>query len=169
MSTLIATVSMASALFVGGLGSCTAQQQDRSTAVIQLRLAQENPAPGFVYMAAVTQDGGFYVAEQSIVTDEDIEEARAFRRGGGLVIDVRLSPDGAARLSEVTSGHIGGRLAVVLASRLISAPVIFSTVGTTSHRHLTLGALDLPPDLSDEIAAAVSDKWPTPGGRSEGS
>lgn len=160
MPGLIPVVSaVVTALLLAGCQPDVAHEPDSLAPVIQLRLARETPAPGFVYMDAPPPDTGIYVDERVVVSDEQIAYVRVERRGNDVLLDVRLTPDGAARLAAVTSENIGGRLATLLDSRVVSAGVIMNPIGSPD-RSIGMGGLDLPQGVADEIAAAVVARWP---------
>jgi len=108
---LIPVVSaVVTALLLAGCQPDVAHEPDSLAPVIQLRLARETPAPGFVYMDAPPPDTGIYVDERVVVSDEQIAYVRVERRGNDVLLDVRLTPDGAARLAAVTSTRFAGGL-----------------------------------------------------------
>jgi hypothetical protein len=132
--------------------------------LIQLRLVRESPAPGFEYMKAVLSSSSAYVQERSLVSDEDIQLARATRRADGLVIDIRMTHEAASRLREAIREYVGGRIGVLLAGRLVGTPQIVGAPprgeGTTvtSQDVLQVG-VDLPQEDADQIVAAVAARW----------
>lgn len=133
-------------------------QSDPNGPVIQIRLAQKTPAPGFSAMKELATDSVFYVAGRDIVSDSDIEYARAERRPGGLVIDVRFTPAGTNRLAEVGRDHRGGRIAILVDSRLVKTVVIADPRALSSGR-AQIG-LKLPEKDVEEIAESIAARWP---------
>jgi hypothetical protein len=130
----------------------------RAEPIIELRLAQEAPAPGFVRMEFLGRKGGVYVAERGIVSDDGIEQIHVQRGAGGLLLDVHFSPEGAARLVEATKGGVGQHLAVLAKSRLAGASPIVAPL-TVAGRRVTIG-LTLPSSAAEEIAASIAARWP---------
>lgn len=165
-SKLMLSLSAVAALLVlGPSGTAFAQERgiqvDPNGPLIQLRLAREAPAPGFRAMQFLASDSVIYVEERDIISDKDIEYAHAVRRPGGLVIiDLRLTREGASRLLEATKAHLRGRMAILVGSRLVTAPVIAGPVGATATRSLLVGLRDLSSEDAGEVMAAVEVRWP---------
>jgi preprotein translocase subunit SecD len=126
--------------------------------IIQLRLAQNEPAPGFVRMELLSGEGAVYVAERSILSDDDIEQVGVHRDGGRMLLDVHYSPAAGARLREATTEGVGRfRIAVLIQSRLINAPPIASPIGGLGR--VTIGG-ELPPQFAEAVAAKIAARWP---------
>jgi hypothetical protein len=135
-------------------GGQVAQQQP----IIELRLAREAPAPGFVRMEFLGRQGGVYVAERSIVSDDGIEKVGIHPRADQLLLDVHFAPAAAARLSEATREGVGRlQIAVLIESRLAAAAPIASPVGALGR--VTIG-LELPPRSIEAVAARIAARWP---------
>jgi preprotein translocase subunit SecD len=104
-------------------------------------------------------DTSFYVADPIIISDEDIQEARATRTDDGLVITVRLTKAAISRLANVTDEHLGERLGVFLDGDLASTPVIAQPLKGSPDRRFVMG-FRLSLADADRIAAVVSARWP---------
>lgn len=128
--------------------------------IIELRLARDAPAPGFVrassdYASPDVPDP-VYVAEAAIVSDADMEYIDAdIVPGRGLGLWLHLTPEGEARLRRITGANIGARMAVLLGSELVITPVIASALGGGT-MHLT----HLPADFAGRMAARIAERWP---------
>ena len=128
--------------------------------IIELRLARDTPAPGFIRaspaFASPEDPEVVYMAETAIVSDADMEHIDAdVVPGRGLGLWLQLTPEGAARLSRLTRENIGERLAVLLDSELMITPVIASEVGGGT-MHLT----HLPAEFAERMAARIAERWP---------
>ncbi|MDQ3996883.1 MAG: hypothetical protein M3303_07665 [Gemmatimonadota bacterium] len=134
-------------------GAPVAQQKP----IIQLRLAQETPGPGFVRMEFLGRKGGVYVAERSIVSDDGIEQVHVQPAADGLLLDVHFSPEGAARLVEATKAGVGLQLAVLAKSRLVAAAPIVEPL--TIGRRVNIGVY-APAESAQAIAASIAARWP---------
>jgi preprotein translocase subunit SecD len=124
--------------------------------ILQLRLAQETPRPGFVRMEFLGRTGGVYVAERSVVSDDGIEHIDVEPTADGLLLDVQFSPEGAARLAEATRAAVGLHLAVLATSRLVGAARI---VGPLSGERRVTMEFHAPPELAQAIAASIAARW----------
>lgn len=69
---------------------------------------------------------------------------------------LQLTQEGSSRMSEATSGHVGDRIAVMVDSRLVAAPLILQRVETTEFTLVLL----LPKDVAQEVAATLATRWP---------
>lgn len=134
------------------LGACTSDEP-----TIDWRIASTSPTAGWKPMTLAAGDSTFYVSDSSIISDADIAELTSSKTDNGLLLAIQLTPEGASRLEQATSSHINDRLAVIVASRFVNAPVIASPVG--SGGQLTV-ALPLSGEASKEVAAALGARWP---------
>lgn len=134
-----------------GLAACSHEP------TIGFRLASTSPATGRQPMKLAAGDTTFYVSDSSVLSDEDIVSVRRLPSPDKLLLDVQLTPEGSARLKNATSSHIGERLALVIDSRLLSAPLIKTAVGGEK---LMVGAVNLPKELVTEAASTVEARWP---------
>jgi hypothetical protein len=160
-STLFMT-GVAALIAPAAAGDAVAQSSGGQVAlqepIIQLRLAQDAPAPGFVRMELRSGKGTVYVAERSMVSDDDIERVRVRPTPNGLLLDVHYSPAAGARLLEATTEGVGRlQVAVLIQSRLTAASPIASPVGGLGR--VTI-AFDVPPESGKAIAAAIAARWP---------
>jgi SecDF, P1 head subdomain/Zinc carboxypeptidase len=97
--------------------------------------------------------GWLVVSKTPVVTGRDMRDSVAnpseFAQSEYL-IDFSLTTDGALRLSEGTSKHVGDRLAIVLNHEVISAPVIRSQI--SDHGQI---AGNFTKDAAEELARAL--------------
>ncbi|GIW51504.1 MAG: hypothetical protein KatS3mg081_0859 [Gemmatimonadales bacterium] len=107
----------------------------------------------------MTAQFGLYVADGNLVSDRDIQHVQYYLRDYGLVLDIHFSPEGAARLSEVTRQNVGKRLAIIIESELVTAPVISGPL-KTDRIQLALPQADLPQGSADRIVRAIRGRWP---------
>jgi len=140
-------------------GTACAQDPEAHRPLIEVRLAREQPAPGFTFMEGVAPNGGWYVQERVIVSDGDVQEASASRTPTGLVLDIRLTREAASRLSGVARQHTGSHLAVVIDGRLVETAPIVGSFSGAPHERVQIG-VDLPEAAAQQIAAAVAARWP---------
>jgi preprotein translocase subunit SecD len=125
--------------------------------LIDLRLAQEEPAPDFdrhEYQGRV-----LYVARRATITDADLHAVRSRVRGDRLLLNLYLLPDGTQRLHRITGENVGKRLIFLLDGRMRGDPVIQSAVAANPDLALTT-AVDLPAGEAERIVEAIRRKWP---------
>jgi hypothetical protein len=155
-------LAIAAAIGAWPVGEIVAQssggQGAQPAPIIELRLAREASAPGFVRMEFLAQRGGVYVAKGSILSDDDIKHIHVERTAKGLLLDVHYSPEAGARLREATAESVGRlHIAVLIKSRLAIAAPIMSPAGALGQVTISL---DLPPKSAEEIAASIAARWP---------
>jgi preprotein translocase subunit SecD len=150
-----------------------AQQPDSTGPRIEMRHTRESAAPGFVYLkfaypetAAQTHPmAGLFVAEDSFWSEADIEAVGGIDiTSNGLTLSLVLTPEGSSRLWRATSASIGGRIAILLDSRLLSAPLVASAIGGLPDQVHWVG-LQLPLPIAHQTAARIRARWPGPRGR----
>jgi protein-export membrane protein SecD len=85
------------------------------------------PAPGSVRFPSQEDPNLVYVVDDApLMTGEDLVDAQAGfdQRSNEPVVNFRLSSNGARKFGDVTSKNVGRPFAIVLDSKVISAPVI---------------------------------------------
>ena len=123
-----------------------------SSAVIEFRLAHLEPGEGRI--AIEMNDSVFYLAPKLIVSDDDFVAVRPTIDEGGLILWIEMTPEGAARLTEVTANNIGSRMGLVFNSELVSALVIRS--GGVSPP-----IARVPIENAEHGAQLVRNRWPS--------
>jgi hypothetical protein len=74
-------------------------------------------------------DSAIYHLGPAILTADDVRTASEFVNGpAASVISVELTDRGTARLRDVTTGHLGEQLAIVLDQQVVSAPSIAAPI-----------------------------------------
>jgi len=128
---------------------------------IELRLAEGSPGEGLEARTVYGQGKKIYLHPTAELTNADIVRAEATqtRIGQGLILDVWYSRAGARRLSELTSGHIGDSLAVLIDSVVVAVPVIQQTLSPGTGTPSSIG-VPLQPKEAARLAQAVSKTWP---------
>lgn len=67
----------------------------------------------------------FRLAQERLVTNEDVQSARVIEDQFGLpALTIQLTAAAGARMRQATGAHQGGRVAILVGGRLVSAPVI---------------------------------------------
>lgn len=153
-------LTLCAAALVHAISGCAAavHQSEQPEPFIRIRLAQEAEAPGSRRMEQVGSGQAYFIAAEDVITDEHIQTARAIETATGLNVNIRLTDEGTARLRETTARHMGERLALLVGSRLMSAPVIRAELGSPT---ATMG-LTLPPDEARSVAAAIAARFKSP-------
>ena len=102
-----------------------------------MRLVVENPSAGSEQLICqrTNREGGQVFTERLNVQKKILLDQTALKsavastnRQGYAQIDFSLTPDGTERFAKITGQNIGKRLAIVIDSQLITAPVIQSPI-----------------------------------------
>jgi preprotein translocase subunit SecD len=138
------------------VSSCTPDsgaEQAGSTSLIELRLVRDVDAPG---LHAVEYDGEtMYVEPVPVLSDRDLASVEPSVQPGELMLHIRLTPEAAERIASVSSEEIGSRVAIIIDSKVRSAPVIRDRIG---HRaDIMIGASQ---EAATRLAAIVRARWP---------
>ena len=156
----VAVVALAAA------SGCAAGSRIESTPpappIIDVRLASEQPAPGFAERRELDVADGpraIYLASVSVITDADVTRARTRPQPSGLVLEITLADSTARRVHEVTANNIGKHMAVLLNGRMNGPPPRIMA-GVRANR-LSL-ALTLSPAAADSVRSLVAARWPEP-------
>lgn len=92
------------------------------------QLGETQPGPGLT--ATVVGDGPnkVYLREQVELTSDAIASATVVERDGRVAIAVKLTPEGAKTFLALTKANVGKVLVIVVAGKVIMAPVIRSEI-----------------------------------------
>lgn len=129
--------------------------------MVEMRVAEKKPAPGL--MRAVLFENGETVYLHSAVelANEQIARAEAVEEPDGIRIQFWLTGDGGRRFEETTGTHIGDYLAILINSRVISAPAIVQRIERSPEIPAQV-KVRLPRHQALQLAKAVSQTWPAP-------
>ena len=100
----------------------------------EVRLAEENPAPGLREAAILGTDRKTYLHSEPVVTNSDIAEAYVVQGDSASMFGVSLTfnAEGAARIFRATQSHIGRPLAILLDGEVAATPVVRSPITTSA-------------------------------------
>ena len=87
---------------------------------IEMRLAKDEPAEGFMPKFVFATNEKIYISPVVEVTERDIKDADAVKTHHGPAVSIHLSRAGARRLDRLVEEHMGDRLAILVADRIIS-------------------------------------------------
>ena len=101
-----------------------------------------------------------YLARPPLLADHDVTVARAARLSSSeLVLQIHFPSDVGARLMRGTDKHTGGRLAVIVDSRLSQIVHIAAPIGSGGRLSLNTGLSGLEAARIEQLVRA---KWPNP-------
>jgi preprotein translocase subunit SecD len=90
-----------------------------------------------------------------VITDSDLRSVRASRLGDGIVLVLEFMNAAALHLETVTRDHVGSRMALLVDSRIRSAPVIEGAGGSPLRV-----ALEVAESEEAEIVERIRARWP---------
>ena len=125
--------------------------------LVAVHLASPEPREGWTPVSFEGRD--LFLEPEPVVADPDVRDVVATRSDEGVVLDVHLTAAGAERLRRVTAALIGEPLAIVLESRVVSAPVIRSAIaGGRVQMAVPASAVE-----AARIAERIRSRWPGTG------
>jgi preprotein translocase subunit SecD len=100
----------------------------------EVRLAEENPAPGLRETAIPGTDRKTYLHPEPVVTNSDIAETHVVQGASASMfgVSVTFNAEGAARMFRATQSHIGRPLAILVDGEVVATPVVRSPITTAA-------------------------------------
>jgi preprotein translocase subunit SecD len=100
----------------------------------EVRLAEENPAPGLREVAIPGTDRKIYLHQETVIVNGDIARAQVAQSAGAsnFGVDVTFTAEGAAKMLRATQNHIGRPLAILIDGDVVTAPVVRAGIGTSA-------------------------------------
>jgi hypothetical protein len=104
-------------------GPAATPQQPVSVSPVEFYIAQTEAGPNLTKIAL--PDGALYIQQQPVLTRADLTESAALvDKKGQNFVGLRFSPDGARKLTDVSTRNVGKILALVVDRQLVAAPRI---------------------------------------------
>ncbi|URK87870.1 hypothetical protein LP421_09100 [Rhizobium sp. RCAM05350] len=130
---------------LGQAGNLSFRSIDMSMPV-QDAVNGQPPANSEVLYSADDPPIGFLLRRQPIVSNSDFVDAKSAinAQSGNPVVNLRLGPEGTARLAQATADSSGTTLAIVLDGAVIATPLV--------RKAITDGTVQLVADMSPEGA-----------------
>jgi preprotein translocase subunit SecD len=100
----------------------------------EVRLAEENPAPGLREAVIVGTGRKIYLHPEPVVVNSDIAHAELVLGDSASTFGVSLTfnADGVARMLRATQSHVGRPLAILIDGEVVTAPVVRSPITTAA-------------------------------------
>lgn len=120
---LVLAAFLSSGCQVAAEAPAKAELPEQGPARIEFRIGQSEKVDG--WKTVVFQGGTIYVSPEAVLSNEDIAFVRPAKdRFGQTSIYLKLNPEGARKLAEVSERHQGKRMVILLDGQLLTAPVI---------------------------------------------
>jgi preprotein translocase subunit SecD len=97
-------------------------------ATLAFRLAEDRPAPGLTKMAFEPTGESFYLHDEVLLNESDVDSASAVHSEGRWNVDLVLTPEGTRKFAELTANNVGSRCGMILNGRLVSVPRIMAPI-----------------------------------------
>jgi hypothetical protein len=97
----------------------------------EVRLAEQNPAPGLTKVKAPGW-GSLFLHDEVIVTNSDIAQAKVIPHGSQFWVGVTLTPAGAKKMHAATESHIGKLMAILIDGEVFSTPRVMQPLGESA-------------------------------------
>lgn len=122
-----------------------------ATVHFEVKLAEEEPAPGLLEAKVFGTDSSVYLHTDTIVTNSDISNARIIQVGDSSQyrVGVEFKPSGAEKVRAATARHIGKPMAILLDGRVVmtakvrepiaGSAVIFGDLSRTEAERIVKG------------------------------
>jgi len=106
----------------------------RAAVLFEVRLAEDQPAPGLREAKVSGSDRLVYLHEEVIVTNSDIAEAEVVRSGNSSQygVAVKFIASGAEKMRAATENHIGKPVAILIDGQIAIAPVVRTPIDTSA-------------------------------------
>ena len=112
------------ALFLFGFLGCSESNQ----VTLEFRIAEDEPAPGLKEMVFDPTGERFYLHDEVLVDQSDVDSAVVVIHDGRPAVELVLTFVGTQRFEESTERNVGKRCGIVLNGRLVSSPRIMAPI-----------------------------------------
>ena len=123
----VMTKSLAAALvFLSGIAEASvAQSAEKPRVTFELRRAEGKPAGGLTQATVAGTRDKVYLHKEAVLTNQNIASARvATDVEGKPAVEITLTEEGQKKLAKLTEDHQGKPLAILVAGKVISAPIV---------------------------------------------
>lgn len=111
-------------LLVPGFVSCS----DSNQVELEFRIAEDEPVPGSVEMEFPPTGELFYLHDEVLLDEGDVDSAFVISQEGRPAVELILTSEGARKFGELTEQNVGKRCGMVLHGKLVSAPRIMAPI-----------------------------------------
>lgn len=127
MAVALGAVAMVASLAVWQRGATPAMAAVR----FEIRLAEESAAPGLREAPVGSDPRIVYLHDDLVVSNDHVAAAhvRATRDADRFGVEIVFTPEGASRMFQATSVHIGRPVALLVDGLVVMAPTVRSAIG----------------------------------------
>ena len=109
----------------------------------EVRLAEDKPSKGMTKTIDLMTGRDIYIYGTAVINQKDISDitfGKSLRKG--VVVTIKLNPNGSEKLFSATKGQLRQKMAVILNGKVIVAPMAVGPMG---------GGMRIPGRFSDDI------------------
>jgi len=96
----------------------------QSGVTVEFRLAETEPAEGLTLMTCTASGESFYLHDEILLSNADIESASPDSWDGRPTVALTFTEAGREKFARLTEENIGGRVGMLVDGELVTAPVI---------------------------------------------
>lgn len=104
--------------------SCSSPEKNAEPVTLELRRAESESANNLTEMVMHGSDKKFYLHNEILLTNDDVESASPVLHGKRLVVEVVLTEAGKKKFARVTEENLNKHLGILIDGQLILAPVV---------------------------------------------
>lgn len=105
------------------------QPAEKSAVKFELRRAESKPAEGLTEATVAGTKDRVYLHREAALTNQDITQARVTTDvNDNPAVEITLTEEGRKKFAKLTEDHQGKPLAIMVAGKVISAPVVRETI-----------------------------------------
>ena len=121
---------------------------------LEMRLAEGEPVRGLTFEATVKgSQKKVHLHYTTLIANGDVADARVVETSGRYDVVVTLTPDGAEKIADATSRHVGRPLGIILDGELVAVLTVRKALG----REVGISASFTPGDATRIVAGLK--KW----------
>jgi preprotein translocase subunit SecD len=99
-----------------------------SQVTLEFRIAEDDPAPGMIAMEFGVTGERFYLHDEVLIDQSDIDSAVVITHNGRPAVELLLTSEGTRKFEELTERNVGKRCGMILNGELVSAPHIMAPI-----------------------------------------
>ncbi len=124
------TARTAAAVAIALGAASLAPAAEPAGAKVEVRRAESKPAEGLTEATVAGTDEKVYLHKEVELTAQDIAQARAVEdKQAGPAVEIVFTREGQKKIAQLSEGHKGKPLAILVGGKVIAAPVVRDKLG----------------------------------------
>jgi preprotein translocase subunit SecD len=142
-------------VLMAGCGAGRDASSSPAPPLIEAYVAYEEARDGL--QAMTYADAIYYIEPSPIFSDRHVTRAQVSASADEAIVSINLDAEGTDRLFAATRDHIGGRIAILFDSEIVSVPIVRAEI-RMGRVQVAIPARS--PEELDRITELVSARWP---------